>query len=129
MHGSLNVVTGFAFGMTYDFHDPDFKLISKFVQSFFDSFLNRITYNGIHSITPIWLLNLKPFRMFCNWLFSDVAKVLQLTYQELHPYFFRMIKDHQNTIDENNARDFLGMIFVNCENIFTIFFRYFNPIC
>ena len=32
MNGTLNVVTGFAFGLTYDFNDPEFKTIAEYVE-------------------------------------------------------------------------------------------------
>ena len=32
MNGTLNVVTGFALGITYDFNDPEFKKIAGFVE-------------------------------------------------------------------------------------------------
>jgi len=74
----------------------------------FANILQRYIQKGIHSLTPVWLLRFRLYRKFIAWIFPGAERSNAVTYGEIHPYIIRMIKEHQDTLDEANIRDFLG---------------------
>ena len=56
MNGSINVTSGFAFGINYDFEDPEFLKIADYVDSFFVGVLHFILKCICNNALPLWTL-------------------------------------------------------------------------
>jgi len=66
MNGTLNVVTDFAVGVSYDFHDPEFKAVVKYIDTIFSHLQPHYIHKALTGILPDFLMQRKICRIFLN---------------------------------------------------------------
>ena len=98
----MNVVTGFSLGILYDFDDPDFQDLSRYVSVFFENMREMYTWKLIVDNLPVWMTQSKLLTPLHN--LNPMKKFVPDWCQ----YIFRQIKIHRQKLDPANPNDFLG---------------------
>jgi hypothetical protein len=107
-NGTLNVVTGFAFGRQYNLDDPDFKLLQKGVKIAFEYLEVDYSCRVFTTMIPQFLFRFRCIRKWVLGMFPGSARALLAYARYIFPVGFRQIKVHRSTVDFENPKDYLG---------------------
>ncbi|CAG5113609.1 Oidioi.mRNA.OKI2018_I69.chr2.g7699.t1.cds [Oikopleura dioica] len=111
MNGTMNVITGFAFGNTMEFDDPVFKEIANAVTTIFKFFSVSILKRTIAGKVPSWVTrNFVYQRIWHSFLKERNEVVLKF-----HEFLHKQIVNHRIDLDKNNPRDYLDMLLIAAE--------------
>ena len=78
MNGTLNVVSGFALGIIYDYNDPEFIRLAYLVKTFFNNIQFQMLSKLLTAITPTWLLKQKLFRKLRHFVWDNFLQVINI---------------------------------------------------
>ena len=107
-NGTLNVVSGFAFGRQYDLDDPDFQLLQKGAKIAFENLEADYGSRIFTSLMPQFLFRFRCFRKWTLGMFPGSATALMAYARYVVPVGLRQIKLHRTTVDFENPKDYLG---------------------
>ena len=94
-----NVIYGIVFGTRFDYSDPKFDIIRQMT----NSIVTGPGATGVIAFFPRWV----------TWLFArksyQVAHARSQTFHKIKAFVFEQIKNHEDSYDANNIRDFVDL--------------------
>ena len=94
-----NVIYSIVFGTRFEFDDPKFKLVRELT----NLAVSGPGATGITLFIPRWV----------SWLFArkayKEADFRRQNFENIKTFIFEQIKNHEDTFDENNIRDFVDL--------------------
>ena len=94
-----NVIYGIVFGTRFDHNDPKFEMIRKLT----NVAVMGQAFNNASLFLPRWMA-----QIFTRKLQREVETRKQ-NFETIRSFIFEQVKNHEDTYDENNIRDFVDL--------------------
>ncbi|CAG5085168.1 Oidioi.mRNA.OKI2018_I69.PAR.g10827.t1.cds [Oikopleura dioica] len=112
MNGSMNVTSGFAFGLNYDFQDPEFTKIAEYIDGYFAGLMHYNLKQVCSNIVPSWVNESDYYNQI--WRKTPVRH-FEDAVPQFHGYVFEIIKEQRKTLDPSNPRNYLDTLLIDAE--------------
>jgi len=112
MNASLNIITYFVLGETLVFDQPEFKKIETMITTLIKHLMTYVQGKFVARFTPQFMINSKMFRKIKFSILPGYRHMSDHLYRHFYPYIFKKMKDHLDTIDYENPRDFMDIMLI-----------------
>jgi len=114
MNGTMNVITGFAFGTTLEFDSPDFKRLAEYIITIFEYFILSSLKRTIAGKIPLFISQNSLYQKL--WYKFAKLKKRDDAVGNFHRFLHKQVVEHRVSLDMQNPRDFLDMLLIAAES-------------
>ena len=116
MNGSLNVITAFLCSETYQFNDPEQAEIYTITSTVLDRLMEYSMVTTWSALFPEFMIRRGWHRKLLELIKPDAFDILRYFYHEQWPLWLRKIKEHAETLDPEQPRDYLDFLIMETDD-------------